>query len=333
VTLFSLVEGKKPVVYCVSGHGESDIEDMQKPMGLNQAAMILRGDGYEVRSLPFMGGETTVPDDADIVVLAAPVAPLSNQDVHALRSYAEQGGKLLIMPSMHFDSGSTKPMDMNLGPLLEHFGVEVRDFLLVEDENRGMRDFVNILRVTRYDKKHPAVQAMGGGEDRPTGFASVRMVRPKSKHAVPVVFSTSTTIEKGDIAEIWDKTQYNKLLKYGQSLFNPEKDTRGPFPLIVASEVPGKRPELTARAVVAGSHSFCANMGLATAPYNKDLLLNLTNWLTERESHMGIAAKSPREVSYKVRPKTRTKVFLLVLIFIPLTALAAGGMVWFNRRK
>jgi hypothetical protein len=67
-------------------------------------------------------------------------------------------------------------------------------------------------------------------------------------------------------------------------------------------------------------------------PYQKDLFLNMVNWLTRRESHMGIAPKPERGVDYHVRPHIRKRVFLLVLVFMPLIAIMAGLGVWFSRR-
>ncbi|MHC4598956.1 MAG: Gldg family protein, partial [Planctomycetota bacterium] len=324
-TLYSLVEGEKAVAYVLAGHGEAGIEDQRGEGGFYHATMLLRGDGYEVRPLRFGGGELAVPDDADLVIIAGPRVPIPNPDIHALVRYAERGGKLLVLPSFQLQEGETTPTDMNLKPLLDHFEVELGTRLLVEDEARYRPSYIQVLSTTLFEQDHPATRPLGEGEEKICVFSAARALRSAGKKAVPLVFSTPTTVEKGDLTEILNKELYNNLLKYNQSLFNPEKDRRERFPLVVASEIPGKRPELNARAVVAGSMSFVSNIGLTIPSNNKDLFLNLVNWLTKRESHMGIAAKADRAVFYHVRPKTNTKVFLLVLVFLPLTALAAGG--------
>jgi hypothetical protein len=186
--------------------------------------------------------------------------------------------------------------------------------------------------VTRYAKDHPATKAMGEGEEKPAIFETVRIVNPLGDRAVPVIFSSATTIEKRDISEIHDVRKYNELIRENGSLFNPEKDRKGPFPLAAACEVPGATDDLVSRAVVTGTQSFTSNQGLMFTPYQKDLFLNLVNWLTRRESHMGIAPKSEAGVDYHVRPRVRKRVFLLVLVFMPLIALVTGVGVWFSRR-
>ncbi|GEM_PF-2656782 len=327
----SLAEGQKPLALMLSGHGEYAI-DGQEPFGFYRAAQLLRSDGYEVKPLTLGADTPSVPAGADLVIVAHPRAPLPKGDVQALKRYAEGGGDLLLLPSFEFRQGETSPIDMNLDPLLEHFGIALGDKLLVEDQHRTRPDVAQVLRVRKYNEKHPATRSLGEGEEKPTIFMTARAVRPAGENAVPVVFSTPTTIEKGDIAEIWDLDRYRNLLNYRGSLFNPEKDKRGPFSLVCASEVKGNRPEESARCVVAATANFVSNAGLAQPLFNGDLFMNLVNWLTKRESHMGIAPKHPREVTYTVHPSTRRKVFWLIMVVMPLTAIVAGAAVWLSRR-
>jgi hypothetical protein len=294
--------------------------------------MMLRADGYEVDTLRLGGDTPAVPEGASLVVVAAPTAPLSSSEVHALRDYAESGGKLMILPSLHWRQGETRPLDLNLGPLLDHFEISLGDRLLVEDENRSRRELVQALTVTEYDPEHPATRPLSGGDPKPVIFVTARQVLAGGENARVVARTTATTIEKHDVADIWDTERYRNLLRYRRSLFDPDKDTRGPFPVVVVSEVPGRRPGTTSRAVVAGTHNFASNMGLLSPLYNKDLFMNLVNWLTARERHMGIAAKHPRAVAYHVRPSTRRTVFLLVMVVMPLIAVLVGAGVWLTRR-
>jgi len=331
--LVDLVQGRKPRVLVLTGHGEPGLEEPRDPLGLHGAAMALGADGFDVKLLRLGGDTPDVPEGTDLVIVAAPTSPLRNEEVHALKSYAEKGGRLLVMPSLYWRKGETKPMDMNLAPLLKPFDIEIGDRLLVDDEFRTRREIVQLVTAIRYDPEHPATRAFGDGSQKPAIFMTARLVEPVGKKARAVAFSTPTTLEKGDISEIWDQEAYRNMLRFRGSLFNPEKDRRGPFPLVVVSELPGRRPELTARMAVAATHNFAANQGLATLPYNKDLFMNLVNWLTSRESHMGISAKHPRAVSYNVRPGKRRLVFLVVMVVMPLIAVLAGMTVWVSRRK
>lgn len=327
----SLVEGIKPLVWVLAGHGEADIQD-EGPRGFAGAALALRADGFEVRKLILSGEDRRVPEGA-FVAIAGPQSPLPPEEVHALRRYAERGGKILLMTDFVLQEGEAKLMDMNFGPLLDYFGMELGKHLLVDDQNRNNPSMAQFLRVTRYAAGHPATKAMGEGEEKPTVFITVRDVLARAETAVPVVFSPPTTVAKTDISEIRDFDKYRDLLRYGGTLFNPEKDKRGSQPIAVASEIPGKQAEDTGRAVVLGSFSFSVNAGINESPFNRDLLLNLANWLSRRESHMGISPKHPREVSYHVRPEKRRLVFWLVMALMPLIAVTAGVAVGFARRS
>jgi ABC-type uncharacterized transport system involved in gliding motility auxiliary subunit len=329
----ALVEGRRPVAYFLLGHGESGPADGGQ-VGYQAASFLLQGDGYEVKELRFGPQSTAVPPDADIVFVAGPTSPLPNEHVYALRQYAERGGNLFLMATFPIRAGETTPVDLNLGPLLSHFGVRLGDRLVAEEPMQIVSaEAVQILNVDRYNPVHPATRAMGSGEEKRTGaFVSPRAVYPEREIAVPLAFSSRTSVEKGDLTEILDGRRFGDLWNYRRSIFNPEKDARGPFPLIVASEVPGKKPGEQSRAVVAGTQTFAANFALAGLPYNGDLFTNLANWLTSRETHMGIAGKPPHEVSYHVRPSVARFVFWLVLAVMPLLALALGILVWLARR-
>ena len=47
--------------------------------------------------------------------------------------------------TLEFRAGETTPVDMKLGDLLDHFEVELRDLLLIEDEHKQRRDFAQLL--------------------------------------------------------------------------------------------------------------------------------------------------------------------------------------------
>lgn len=330
--LLNLTQGVKPVVYVLAGHGEAEIEDDQTELGFAFPAQILKVDGFDVRPFRFGGATASVPVDADLVIVPYPKSPLPSDEAHALRRFAEEGGKLFLLAHLHFREGEAAPLDMNLDPVLDLFGVELGGKLLLDDELRGRREILTALQIRRYDPEHPATRAMGAGDEKPSIFMFAQAVLPKADTARPVAVTSDTVVEKKDIADFWDRDRYEDLLRKG-SLYVEGRDRRGPFPVVVASEIPGKRPELTARAVVVGTQTAVSNVGVSTPFFNKDLFLNLVNWLTKRESRIGIASKRPREVFYTVRPSTRRLVFVLVLVVMPLIALACGWGAWMFRRR
>ena len=85
-----LVEGKaRPMIYFTQGNGELDLDnnfDTQRDdQGLGRLRERLGRANYEVKDLKLGFGETKVPDDADIVVIARPTNRLPAPALKALR--------------------------------------------------------------------------------------------------------------------------------------------------------------------------------------------------------------------------------------------------------
>jgi hypothetical protein len=129
-----LVEGKaRPTVYFTQGNGELDLEnsDAQRDdQGLGRLRDRLGRANYEVKDLKLGFGETKVPDDAALVVIARPSNRLPAPALDALREYMKPGdpkkkkGKMIIL----FDvvKGTEGGMaQTGLEDFVKEFGVQV----------------------------------------------------------------------------------------------------------------------------------------------------------------------------------------------------------------
>lgn len=118
--------------YMVVGHGELN-DDMGTWGGrpgaqTSQITNILDALNYETMPLGIMNGlGSQVPDDADMVLLLAPAAPLSDEETAALDAYLAGGGKMLIV----LDPDTT----VGLGRLEQRLGVRVERAPITDDKN------------------------------------------------------------------------------------------------------------------------------------------------------------------------------------------------------
>ena len=101
--LRKVLKGERRKVYFLAGHGERDIGD-PKPGGFQVAKRALDNEGYEVESLNLLT-RGSVPEDAAVVIVAAPKKPLLSTEVQTLKAYLEKGGRLLIMLEAFEDGG------------------------------------------------------------------------------------------------------------------------------------------------------------------------------------------------------------------------------------
>ena len=85
------------------------------------------------------------------------------------------------------------------------------------------------------------------------------------------------------------------------------------------------------RFVVVGSSSWVANTYLRLAG-NRDLFLNMMNWLSADEDLISIRPKEPEDRRLNMTRNQMAVVFYSSVLGIPLLILFAGISVWWKRR-
>jgi len=142
----------------------------------------------------------------------------------------------------------------------------------------------------------------------------------------PAPKDVSVTVLAETSAEGWGETN---LADLETRVAKDEKDVAGPVPLAVAAE---SATEKKARLVVVGDADFASSGGIANAA-NLYLLSSAVNWLLERESLISIPPKSTDQVSVSLSRGDVGRITLLVLLVLPIAAIALGLAVWLRRRR
>jgi ABC-type uncharacterized transport system involved in gliding motility auxiliary subunit len=105
---------------------------------------------------------------------------------------------------------------------------------------------------------------------------------------------------------------------------------KGPFVLGAAATI-GSGSN-AGRIVVVGSSSFLGNQILAAPVGNRDLALNMVNWLTSDEDLISIRPKEPEDRRLKITGSAVRVLFLTSVVFLPLIVIVSGFSVWWKRR-
>src|SRR4029077_16609445 len=79
------------------------------------------------------------------------------------------------------------------------------------------------------------------------------------------------------------------------------------------------------RLVVYGDSDFATNAQL-DQPGTATLIANTLNWMVQRESHLGIAAKEPEQVRLSLTPEQRRLNLWLVVIGLPALGAPPGRL-------
>jgi hypothetical protein len=176
-----------------------------------------------------------------------------------------------------------------------------------------------------------------------TAFPYARSVKPaegSSSGRTPTTF-----IESGPGS--WAETDLKTLTTRGEAQPNLESgDTRGPVSLAVAVSAPaaegtpppsdGQNPEQPAskpetRLVVVGDSDFAANAFL-NIPGNRDMFLNIVNWLAQQENLIAVRPRDPEDRRISVSAGQDRLIFWFAVLVMPGLILLAGVHTWWRRR-
>lgn len=101
-----LLLGGDRVLYATTGHGERSLDGFEGT-GLSQIKQMLSDSAFTVNTLNLF--ETgSVPDDADVVLIASPTAQFSTAEIDALQAYLDGGGAVMLLSDPTFGTANSE---------------------------------------------------------------------------------------------------------------------------------------------------------------------------------------------------------------------------------
>ncbi len=281
----------EPWIVVLQGHGEAGL-DPDTPQGIGAWAAALEARGYRVLGLP---GNTPIPDNAALVLVAAPRRALPEPARAALRRHLARGGHLLWL---HEDD----PSD-NLPTLL---GVQPLPGTLVTDTPQTG------LGATRFRLRAGLEALLDTPPAQGLLVAGAHALRAPPAERVTLRARLELPVDA------WNETgtppgRHDPLAG--------ERKARHAVGLALnAGE---------ARVLVLGD-SDCARNALFGQADNRAVLLGLVDWLTGNRLSTGGAA---HDMAIDWTPETGARLALAHLLGLPLLWLAVGGFIRWRRRR
>ncbi|MFQ6618296.1 MAG: hypothetical protein ACE5QV_06375, partial [Fidelibacterota bacterium] len=93
-----------------------------------------------------------------------------------------------------------------------------------------------------------------------------------------------------------------------------------------------KKISSKARIVVVGDSDFASNMYFGNQG-NGDFFMNIVSWLVEDEDLISIRPKSPEDRRVTMTVKQSRLVLYLSSVFLPLSIISIGIIIWVKRRR
>lgn len=302
--------------YQLTGHGEAELG--------SDFTEVLTNAGVTLESLSLT--TRAVPEDAAALILNAPQADLSEQDVDALRSYLDGGGRLLVTTSLLADTP-------NLDALLAEYGMTRQEGLLVEtDANHFAYGYGGTYLL-------PELQS----NDITSGVVDGMYVfAPVSQGILTGEATGTATAESATDETAGDSITHTTLLSTSSSAFSMldyetattiqqgENDPTGSFDVAVAAE----NSDTGARVVwINCANLLLDNINSAVSGGNAQFLGSVMNWMNGEENAAVIESKSMSTDSLDVPAALIMPLGLIIVILLPLASLLVGVVISVVRRR
>ncbi len=298
-------------VYFVQGHGEQPLTGEQN--SLSQALSVLTEKNYTVEPLNL--AQTTIPQDATVVVLAGARRGLLPSEATALSNYLNRGGSLLI--------AIDPTINLGIDSLLKSWGVSLDNRLAVNPAGAAVGLGPAVILVDSYGQ-HPITQDFGNGLSLYRGARPIETTIVEGVQATPLLLTSPQSWAESD-------------LKDENLQFDPSRDRTGPLTLGVALSRPAKaasndKPS-ESRMVVIGNSDFITNNQFSQQ-LNGDVFINSISWLSKQEgaSQLSVRPKEAKNRRINLQAPQASILSWTALGFIPLIGFVSAVILWWLRR-
>jgi hypothetical protein len=327
----NVLGGEKAKLCFTVGHGELSLEPAGKDPSewLGGVRDLFEKNNYELASVDPTAPEAHEPfAGCRVVIVAGPRAPFAPIEENRLRSWALEGGSVLVALGP-IDANTPSGMSpAGLDDLLSPFGIAAEDDLVHDTDaipdTHGEGFFVS-------PRPHPVTASLVGAPDgHPPRIAtffsrSFRHVSPAGAAPASDLLVTSD--------RAYAKTSIVGAAAWSDAPPRDAVDPGGPFVVAMASERAGPRP---ARVVAIGSRFALAddNWRQARALHGMAFLVDSAiSWLAARPAVVDVPDRAEVAAGMRVSEEGRAEVRRYVLFFMPLSAGLLGVAAWAWRRS
>jgi gliding motility-associatede transport system auxiliary component len=306
--LLAVTTAKPFKAYFLQGHGEPSLSDSDN-FGYLKFGRILAQNYVAIANLE-LNGDSGIPMDCNLLVIAAPTTPLPDPELQKIQEYLKQGGRLLAL----FDYASVK-RPTGLESILQLWGVNVVADEVKDPDNTITGQDIKVRKFSDQPIVNPLTQM------------SLQMILPRP---IERMESQNTSASAPQVEELAFSGDNSTLAV--DSAQSPRS-----YPLIAAIEqkpVAGvANPRGNTRIVVAGDSIFLGNYYIEGGA-NRDFVSYAANWLLDRTTLLkGIGPRPVTEYRLWMTSTQQAEVRWLLLGALPGAVLLLGGLVWLARRK
>jgi ABC-type uncharacterized transport system involved in gliding motility auxiliary subunit len=304
-------------VYFLTGHGEFAI-DGGSDETLTQLVTELEAKNYTVNSLNLIA-ESQIPEDANVLVIAGPMQPLSEAEMTLIDGYLDAGGALVVLeePPVMTDFGDREDPLANY--LSENYGVLLGNDVVVDLDAAQMINQPFVAIAAQYGS-HVITEKMS---NMVTFFPTARSI---------TITEISNTISQVNLIlttnRAWAETN---MASFEDGSLQPDEgiDLFGPLTVAVAVE----DFDTHAKVVVFGDAEFPLNANY-TVYGNGTMMVNSIDWAAGQEDLISLSTGTTTQRYLNLSsPYLPGLILLGSMIVIPGLVLVGGIVAWIQRRR
>jgi ABC-type uncharacterized transport system involved in gliding motility auxiliary subunit len=315
--MVTALKGGERMACFVLGSGEHSLADSDR-MGYSGIKEDLEKNNYKTETVKLLE-KPEIPKDCTVLVVGGPKHDYIQPEADAIKNFVENGGRALIMvdPPLKFSREQTDD-NQPLTNVLAGWGVTADKDLVLDTSGIGelFQMGPEAPLVSAYED-HAIVRDM---KDTPTGFPISRSLEVKN--------GDKTTVSK--LFETTDNSFATTNLT-SPEIRQSKTDKKGPLVLGAAGTYNSGKEGGNGRFVVVGCSSWIANFFLKFNG-NRDLFLNMMNWLSSDEDLISIRPKEQNDRRLTMSARQMSMIFYETVLGIPLIVVVMGVGVWWRRR-
>ncbi|MBQ1538410.1 MAG: Gldg family protein [Ruminococcus sp.] len=324
----AVVSGKEIKVYFLTGHGEKAIDTDYTILKKNLAARNYIAEPLDLTV------KDSVPEDAAIVIAAAPKSDISSNELTALNSYLDNGGNICFWMSPNEDAVDYT----NIESILKDFSLsmdydrvnETDPDLYVPNDPTSFRCSIVVADdTTKIDLTSGLKQFVDQG-------AVPVMTNSRSFSQIYNEGVSSENIFAGSLLQTIDRVGDGSSTAVGEPLGGAKPRDRISDVVLDLAMYSTDKQRSDAKIMVMGNAEFLDDENIyqayMTIPVN--LQLSVFSWMYDSDQALdfGIAGKERTFDEMNIASASDANVVNVIFIAVPIVVGLIGGAVWLRRR-
>ena len=304
--LIRVDEENIPKFYAVTGHDELELDE--------RFLVVLDKENMEYETL-HLNTVDAVPEDAQCIILNAPINDYSTDDVEKVLAYLEQGGHVLVtLAQAQIYAGLP-----NFEQIIGYYSVSVVDGVIVEaDRSYYYQTPYDLFPIIEYDEITERIY--DGTVLAPMSRGLSYDVDSEDIRYRPLLMTSDEAFSKADVTNLED---YRKN----------DADIDGPFVIALETERLTESGEVSQAVIVSTEYIFTAGADDIVPGYNVKLFGSILASLANRDTSVVVPVKYYELPNLIFNAQTVYIVAIISIIILPFGCLIIGLVIWLRRRK